>query len=297
MEIRTVKFLVKEGFVGAWTNRLMSIASISAVTACLMILGLFFLLSINVNAFAKQLSHDWVMLAYIDEKVPEDKIPDIENKIKQVPEVQSATYQSKAQALVNLKKQLGNEGYILDDFEKDNPLRAMFIIHLNDLTQAEQAVANLSKIEGVAKVKRDDNVAKKIMDFSKIIYWSSLIVMIILALMAVLIISNTIKLTVSARSTEINIMKYVGATDRFVRMPFIIEGMFIGFIGGLLALIIVNYGYFSFVNYVVRNHLNNMFAVKSSMEVFSTLSLIFMVFGVTIGTIGSFISVRKYLKV
>lgn len=299
MKVKTMKYFVKEGFSGIWTNRMMSLASIGVVVACLVIFGMFALVTSNINYIGGQVKEQLQIKVFIDENVSVDKLTDIEIEIKSIPYIKECILETKEQALENYKKQLGDDAHVLEGFEEHNPLRNAFIINLDeklsDIKIVDEVVDRLGAIQGVVKVRNHRESVDKLLKITEFIRMASLWVMILLTIVAVFIISNTIKLAVFARRREINIMKFVGATDWFIRWPFIMEGMVIGLIGALISLALVGYGY----NYILKFFYQsiNIFKLRDFSEIVEGLAIIFILFGTSIGMIGSVISIRKYLRV
>lgn len=295
MKFRTIRYCLKEGFTSIWTNRLMSLASIGTVLACLIIFGMFLLFSVNLNYIGAQVQEQWEIKVFIDEKIPSHEIPIIGEQIKKIKYIKACTLETKEQALENYKKQLGEDAYILEGFDEFNPLRDSYNINLDDIRYADQVVQQLSEIPGIAKVKNHKEFVDRLLKVTEFVRMASLWIMLLLACIAVFIISNTIKLAVFARRKEINIMKFVGATDWFIRWPFIIEGMLIGLIGALISLLLVGYGYDYILKLIYQSM--NIFKLRSFSEIFEALAFIFISFGISIGAVGSAISIRKYLRV
>ncbi|NLY44028.1 MAG: ABC transporter permease [Clostridiaceae bacterium] len=295
MRISTIRYYIKEGFTSIWTNRMMTLASIGIVIACLIIFGMFILFSSNLNYIGDQVKDQWEIKAFVDENVPDGQLDRIRLEIKKIQYVKECILETEEQALENYKKQLGEDSYVLEGFEQFNPLRNSFIIHLSDVQYAEQVVQELKKVNGIVKVNNHRETIEKILKITEFVRMGSFWVMVLLAFIAVFIISNTIKLTVFARRREISIMKYVGATDWFIRWPFIIEGMIIGLIGGILSLAVVCYAYDYIVN--LLHHSISFFKIRQLSEVFEGMAIILISFGACIGTLGSLLSIRKYLRV
>ncbi|MDK2933710.1 MAG: cell division transport system permease protein [Clostridiales bacterium] len=273
----------------------MSLASIGTVLACLIIFGMFLLFSVNLNYIGAQVQEQWEIKVFIDEKIPSHEIPIIGEQIKKIKYIKACTLETKEQALENYKKQLGEDAYILEGFDEFNPLRDSYNINLDDIRYADQVVQQLSEIPGIAKVKNHKEFVDRLLKVTEFVRMASLWIMLLLACIAVFIISNTIKLAVFARRKEINIMKFVGATDWFIRWPFIIEGMLIGLIGALISLLLVGYGYDYILKLIYQSM--NIFKLRSFSEIFEALAFIFISFGISIGAVGSAISIRKYLRV
>ncbi len=297
MKIRTIKHFTKEAFSGIWRNKLMTLASISTVSSCLIIFGIFILLSTNLNFIAKQLEETLEIKAFIDENTPENQVEQIGLSIARIEYVNGYSLETKEEALENYKKRLGDEAYVLEGFEKVNPLRYSYNIRLTDINHSNQVEQELYSIKGIVKVTNHKEVINRLLSITTFIRSASFWIMVILAAIAIFIISNTIKLTVFARRKEINIMKFVGATNSFIRWPFIIEGMLIGLIGAIISLIIVAYGYDNSVKLISNDQYIKIFELKSLEEIIEGIALIFLLLGGSIGAIGSAISIRKYLYV
>ncbi len=296
MKIRTAEYFIKEGFGNIWKNQLMSLASIGTVVASLIIFGIFILFNSNVNYIGQQIQNQQVIKAFIDESMTEEQVEAIGQQIKAIENVEKCELETKAQALENFKEQLGEDNEVLlEGLEQDNPLRDSYIITAKDISHTEQIITQLELIEGIVNIKGEIEVVDLLQKVTNSIQMVSLGIMAVLVLISIFIISNTIKLTVFARRKEINIMKFVGATDWFIRWPFIVEGIIIGFIGAIFALILIGYGYNYTINFIYQNTM--IFQLRSISSLLQGLTLIFVLLGISIGTIGSAISIRKYLRV
>lgn len=295
MKIRTVKYFLVEGIKGTWTNRLMMFAALGVVVACLTIFGMFILFSMNLNYIGAQVQEQCEIQVFLNEDITQDKIDKVGAELKKDTRIKESTLETKEQALENFRKQLAENADILDGLEKNNPLRNSYRIKLNDLRDADQVMQGLQKIDGIDKINNRKDIMDRLIRITDLVKTVSFWIMILLAVIAVFIISNTIKLAVFARRKEINIMKFVGATDWFIRWPFIIEGIIIGLIGSLLSFALIGYGY----DYVLSTLSNKMdiFNLKKFAEVCEQLIITFIIFGVFIGAAGSGISIRKYLHV
>ena len=203
---------------------------------------------------------------------------------------------SKESRLNSLKDQFGEDASVLDGYETDNPLRDWYMVTLKDLSLSDETVAELEQIDGIVKVVRNQDAIDKLVSMTNYMGRISIWAMIALTLISIFIISNTIKLTVFARRKEINIMKFVGATDWFIRWPFIIEGIIIGLIGAVVSFVVLSYGYSGIIH--LLSSLDISFVkFKPYHELILMFIGAFLGMGVVLGGIGSLISVRKYLKV
>ncbi|ABR50211.1 protein of unknown function DUF214 [Alkaliphilus metalliredigens QYMF] len=298
MKIKTINYVFKQGMIGLWRNRGMSIASISSVMTSLLVLGLIITLVLNINnvALLAQTQFDSVQV-YLDEELELESIRQIGEDVSEIQGVAAVEYESSEQALANMKEQWGEQGYLLDNLES-NPLPNSYIIHLEGLEVADEVVSELEAIEGIEEVKYYKEIMDQLMNIAGLIRTVGFVLILALILVTVFIISNTIKLTLNARRQEINIMKYVGATNWFVRWPFIIEGVFLGLIGSVLALVFVYYGY----QYVFNAMTTQFYIMLSTYmvpieEMMNKTIVIFAVLGAGVGALGSIFSLRKHLRV
>lgn len=296
MRIRGFRYFLTEAFKNIFSNGWMTIASIFTVMASLLVLGVFLVLSINLNSIVGDLEGSYEIIVVMDEKTTEEGITAIGNEIKKVDNVTDATLDRNSDRLEELKEEFGENASLLDRYKDDNPLRNWYKITLGDLTRTSETVEKLEQIDGVEKVIQNEEAIGNLVKVANYVKTFSFWIIIALAVVSVFIISNTIKLTVYTRRKEINIMKFVGATDWFIRWPFIIEGIIIGIIGSCAAVALVLFGY-SFLIDVVQN-LNIMFiTLKPLNELLSLILGSSFGLGAILGGVGSFISVRRHLNV
>lgn len=290
--------MVKQGFIGLWRNRGMSIASISSVTASLLVLGVIITLVINMNniALMGQSQFDNIQV-YLEEELESEKISSIGTELENIQGVSHVEYESQDDALEKMKESWGDQGYLLDTLE-NNPLPNSYIVYFQELEASQSVVQNIQGMSGVNEVRYYQDVIDNLINIADFVQVAGLFLIVILGLIAVFIISNTIKLTLNARRQEITIMKYVGATNWFIRWPFVIEGIVLGLIGALIALTVVNFGY-NYVYDMVYTRFYSLFAeyIVSTEVMLQQISLMFVVLGIGVGILGSLISMRKHLKV
>lgn len=291
------KYFVSEGCKSYSKNWLMSLASTFIVVASLLVLGVYLLFSMNVNYIAEQFKSECEISAYIDSSVEaeSDEMQDIENHIKAISNVDDIDFYSKEKALVDYREDLGEEAGVLDGLEDDNPLRDSFKITLVDLEQAGKTADEIEKIEGVAKVSDNQTSMSKLISATNIIKSISFWFMIFLSAIAVFIISNTIKITLFARRRDINIMKYLGATNSFISWPYIIEGIVIGIVGAVvsLAVVVLVYSYFLAQNFMLIGSID----FCELKDVLLPLTAWFAGIGILLGAVGSAVSIRRHLRV
>ncbi len=298
MGFRIIKNIIKQGFQGMWRNRGMGLASVSSISAVLMILGIVLILILTINNVVLEMKtkFDEIQVFLEDDLLNED-LDLIETQIKESEGVLSVVFVSKEQGLEIMKEEWENEAYLLEGLE-ENPLQNSYIIQLKDIEYADNVVKKLKTINGVDDVKYYKDIIDKLMIFANYIRFGGIIIIGILVLVSIFIISNTIKLTVAARKREINIMKYVGATNGYIRGPFIIEGILFGLIGAVFSILLLNYGYEYFFK-SVNDKLYVLFTVYlvSPSLLIKDITIMFTVIGVGIGALGSIISLKRFLNV
>lgn len=276
----------------------MSVASLFTIASCLLILGVFTLLSLNVNSITEQIKDQCEIQLYINTEATAERVAQIGEEIQSVENVKEISLFTKEDTLAYAKQDMfdGNEG-MLEGFDEDNPFSDSYKIVLTDIERTTETVAELEKIADVDKVVNKQDVVNTVVSLSGGIKKFTIAMMIVLLLVAIVIISNTVKLTVFNRRKEINIMKYIGATDRFIRIPFVLEGLIIGFSAAVIAFLLVFWGYFALVSYI-GNQLNfGVVDLVKTGDVAPILAVLFVVFGSLIGVVGSAISMRKHLHV
>lgn len=271
----------------------MSFLSISTVAFCLMLFGFSILVSTNLQYASEQIKSQFEISAYIDDKITD--VSGIEAQIKQIEGINTYTFESREEALKKFVQTQGLGTESFDGLEQDNPLRSSFNITLKDLSQTGAVADKISKISGVVNVVNRQDILNGIISFTSASVIISVLILLIFALISMFIIYNTIKLAVNSRKNEIAIMKLVGATDWFIRWPFIFEGVIVGFVGACIAYIPVILGY----QYVVFKWQNSLeiFKLISVNSIYGTIILLFLLMGAFIGAMGSLLSVRKYLHV
>lgn len=284
-------YLAKEGLKNVWSNRIMSIASVCVLVSCLVLTGAASLFSINVAQVVESVGKTNETTVYINSDVSQLEAVYIGKDIEKVSNVVSATFYSKEDAFKQYKDKLGEE--LFDKIEDRNPLPDAFIVVMDDLSKYDETVANIEKIDGVDKVNDHRALAKKLTDISNLVNVVCIGVVSALMIISIFIIANTIRATMYSRRFEISIMKSVGATNWFVRMPFLVEGIIIGLISAA-----VSTGGIALLYEAVMSAITSMIPFKYIPlgNVILYVALAFVIAGVVIGFFGSFISIRKYLK-
>lgn len=277
-------------------NKGMAFTSTFAITAMLIILGMFFMVIININTAAEMIKSDYNNIElFLKDKVSEKHIEELREDISQWDEVNTADIRTKEEAMEILKLRWGDNGYLLEGLD-DNPLPNSIVITVDDLEQADSVVAKAGKLDEVEDVSYYKDTVDKLMSATRGFQIAAVVVMVFLIIVSTVVVSNTVKLTVFNRADEIVIMKYVGATNWFIRAPFLLEGILIGLVSALLAVGIISLIYKSVVE-VIGNQITLMLSTPLVPLSFISFNLvwIFIALGVSIGAWGSMISMRRFL--
>ena len=307
MRYNIVSYLIGEGFKNVLKNKKSTFAAFFIMFATMITVGLGMAGASNLTSIINQLESDFPINVYIDDTASQDDIKNMEEQIKSLDYVNSVTYTSKEQALKNERENLGDTAnVVLNSYtESNNPFPASFTVTLTDLEKSSEVIPILQQLENVKKDKSTGNpcvVTKQdtingLNKAKKVIRIIFFVVGVLLIVISTVIISNTIKLTVHARRREISIMKYVGATNNFIRAPFIVEGIVIGVVAVAVSLLVSGSVY-----ELIYNSLNSMISTKNYQlllfkDIFYEILLVFAVLGIGIGVLGSSLSMKKYLKV
>lgn len=293
---RAIGYSIKQAFKQLVRNKNMCTASIFSITSMLLILGLFFILVVNISLLAEtaQSQFDSIQV-YIKDEVSEEGIYEMRNKFERLSGVKEATIVNKEQALKILKSRWGDNGYLLEGLE-DNPLPNSIVIKVENLEDADAVVTRIRASEGIEDIKYYKSIVEKLLNITSFIQLAGMIIIIILVIISIVIVANTVKLTVTAREREISIMKYIGATNWFIRGPFFVEGIIIGLIGSGISVAIMSFIYKKIVGAFTQQAFV-MFSISMVPHGFliSNLIWIFISLGVGIGSLGSILSMRKFL--
>ena len=301
MKWSSFQYLTKQGLHNLRANRLMSLASIGVLTACLLLTGIAGLFSANVNSLVEYLGDQNETVVYLDQGLSDEELASVDQTLRSMPGLAAVTYVSQEEVLETYKGYMSEYADLFNDFEEDNPFHANYRVVLEDLNQLDEMIAQLEQIDGVYSVSAPTQLSSVFLTIQRAVTYAGWALVAVLALVSVVVISNTIRLTVFARRKEINIMKYVGATNGFIRWPFFVEGTSVGLISGQLAAGLVIGAYA-----LVVNRLGAMSGfwgpilgscLLSVGQVWPVVLGAFLIFGVVIGSIGTATSIRKYLEV
>lgn len=299
MKYNILTYLIGEGFANVFKNKKQAATSFGTMCVIMIFFGICFIVVGNFNHFIKQVESQQGIQAYIVNDATDEETKEIGQKIQELDGVNTIEFISKEQALGQMKEKLGEKSYLLDGYEQNNVFPASYIITVTDLTKIDNVINEVKQMEQIKKVTSSNETISTLVKIAKGVKLGSYVIITVLVAVSVFIISNIIKLTVYARRKEISIMKYVGATNGFIRWPFAVEGIIIGLISGAISLGIIATLYLliaqnvNFISFLSKIGLS----LLEFSEMFNLILIVYLVFGVGIGILGSTLSMRKYLKV
>ena len=293
-------YLIGEGFRNFFKNKKSTAASIIIMCATMFIFGIFFLIGENVNYILEQVQSEQAMQVFIDLDVTPEEETELGNKIKALDYINTTTYVSQEEALNEVRGWLGESASVLDPYSGDkNPFKASYVVTLTDLTKSEEVKSEIETFDNVASVEAGDRTVNTLVNVANGIRTATGVILVLLVLISIFIIANTIKLTVHARRKEISIMKYVGATNGFIRWPFMVEGIIIGIVSALISVVILGFVYNFVADKLVSGGMLTTLDLNllTFSDMLSMLLTVYVIMGIGIGAIGSGISMKKYLDV
>lgn len=297
MKARTLRRHFRESFKSLGRNGWMTFASASAVTVTLILVGVFFVIMMNLNKVATTIEEDVEIRVHIDVAANEQDQQVLRQKIEGIPEVKTVEYSPKENELNNLIESLGEEGEAFKLFEQDNPLNDVFIVKTKNPTDTMKAAKQIEKMEYASKVKYGQGQVEKLFSFVNVSRNVGLVLIVGLLFTAMFLISNTIKITIVSRRKEIEIMRLVGATNAFIRWPFFLEGLWLGLLGSIIPIALVATAYYYAYDYLAPKLQGNFIQLLEFTPFIYQVSSLLILMGALIGVWGSLMSVRKFLKV
>lgn len=298
MRFSSFRYLIKEGVKNIWLNRLMSLASIGVLSACLLMIGLAYLVSVNISNALGWMERQNVFMAYVEEGADPIEVEQVGRDILSVGNIAECVFISREQAFESVSELLGEYKYLLEEFKEDNDfLPDAYKITVEDLELFDETVYHVQQIDNVSHVRSRRESADLILKIRKLVTNIGMWLFIILFVVALFIIANTVKLTMYVRRLEINIMKSVGATNNFIRLPFIVEGIILGLFSAIFTYGVIWYLYRTLVVSTMEGMVGGLapYVVKFS-DVSHNLLAGFVIAGVVIGCFGGLISIHRYLK-
>ena len=294
-------YLVKQGFKNLWNNRLMSLASIGVLVSCMLLIGAAALLAVNVSSVVDELEDQSEAIVYLDDNTTEDDQARIRKVIIATGKISTVEFVPKGEALSEMMSAMGDEGLLFEAYKEDNNLPDSYRVTFDDVSDLESTVAAIENIDGVLSVSAMTEVANVITGLKKMAYVGGVVIIGLLIAVSLMIVGNTIKITVFSRRREVNIMKYVGATNGFIRLPFIVEGMSLGVISGAISYGLIYFGYDYFTKWVLSQKSEWFSMLVSGMVPFTAIShqllIGFLGGGALIGIFGCVAFIGKHLKV
>lgn len=303
MRISTLIYSLKQGLKNIRRNKLFSLASIGTIAACVFLLGIFYSILVNFEHIVEKAEEQVAVTVFFDDGIEQAAIDQIGQQIKSNSNVDQMDYTSAEEAWENFRKEYfrGVDESLAEGYKEDNPLAnsASYTVSLKDISKQEETVKYIQGLEGVRQVNHSETTANTLSDFGKLAGYISVAIIIILLSVGIFLISNTIMIGISVRKEEIGIMKLIGATDYFVRSPFVVEGVLIGLVGAAIPLLAIYYIYDKIIIYVMKqfSSLNTIIDFLPTNDIFKVLLPMGLLIGAGIGFIGSKISIRKHLRV
>ena len=301
MRPSTIWYTLKQGIKNIKRNWMFSIASILTMAACIFLVGIFYSLVTNVDNIAQKVEQEVPVTVFFDEGTTEEQMQEVGNLIQARPEVERIEFESADQAWENFKDKYFQGSDAAEGFKDDNPLvnSANYHVYLNQIEKQTELVNYIQGLDHVREVNQSEQAAKTLGSFNKLVSYASMVIIAILLIISIFLISNTVSVGISVRKEEIGIMKYIGATDAFVRAPFLLEGMVLGVIGAAIPLTALYFLYNSVVEYILNKFsvLTGVVAFIPVWQIYQTLLPIGLALGIGIGFLGSLITTRKHLRV
>lgn len=302
MNIRTTWYCLKQGIINIKSNKLFSLASIGTIAACVFLIGLFYSIVVNFQYIVKNAEEQVGITVFFEEGTEQARIDEIGNQIKNMDGVTELKYTSAEEAWEGFKESyFSSAPELADGFKDDNPLAnsANYTVYIEDISKQTEYVKNIENIENVRRVNYSQSTVSTMTSFGRLVGYASMTIIIILLGVGIFLISNTVMMGISVRKKEIKIMKLIGATNLFVRAPFIIEGVVIGIIGAAIPLVILWFVYDKVVEFVMTQFsaLSSIMVFLPAGTIFSVLAPMSFAIGAGIGFIGSILSIRKHLKI
>ena len=300
MRYNVLTYLIGEGFHNFFKNKKSTGASLMIMCATMLIFGLFFLIGQNVNYMLKEIESEQGMQVFLVKDATEEQIQKLGEEIQSLQYVAKIEPVSKEEAYNIVKERYAEYGRFLEGYSVEkNPFKYSYVVTLTDLSKSDEVKLEIEKLDNVNNIEMRDKTINALVSIANGVRWVSLGILILLIVISIFIIANTIKLTVHARRKEISIMKYVGATNGFIRWPFIIEGILIGIIAAMISILILGGLYNLLINKIMESSITTMInlTLLPFSDIFELVIAVYLGLGIGIGTIGSTISMRKYLEV
>lgn len=288
-------YFIREGLSSAFVHGFTSLAAMLVIAACLMITGIFSLVAYNIDLQVRELEGKSEIVIYIDESVSRENAQALKSKIKKIDNIKTADFVTREQLFEDYLDSLGEDAYVMEELRNDNPLRDSYQITMKDVGLHKETVEALEALDGVAASSSMQEVSDRLIQIRKVVNLISVTLVALLGAVSVFIIANTVKLAMFARKEEIAVMKMVGATNHFIRAPFVVEGMFLGMCAALLAFF-VQWGVYAYVTKQLAEG-TAILTMVSFTTVWQPVLGMMLCAGLILGVGGGVITIRRFLKV
>lgn len=294
-------YLIKEGFRNIAANRMLSLAAIGVLVACLLLVGTSMLLTLNINSMVGYVESQNEVVVFLRDEISDERLDRADREIRALPNIASVTFVSREEGLVEWMDTLGDDGTLLEWLLTDNPLPNSYRLVIQDLSNIDETLMELRSMDSVESVSAPVEVAETVAGLKSAVRLGGAGIILILSAVSITVVANTIKITIFNRRREISIMKYVGATDAFIRLPFLVEGVLLGLISATIAFVLLWGAYAGFSYWVGQSTLGWAGLLAQNLvpfgKVAGTIYLSFVAGGVLIGGTGTMMFAGKYIKV
>ena len=292
--IDSLFFLIKSAFKNVFKNWLLTIASISILAVCLVVLGSVILIIGNINIFIDEVGHESQVVVYIEDDLGVEEITRINDELKAISNIGKIHYKSNEMILEEYKASLGEDAILFEDLKADT-FRNSFVFNMKDIENFDQTIFEVEKIDGIETIKERRKLVQRIVEIKDVLMFLSFWIILIFLVVSIVIITNSVKVSVYAKKQEIWLMKYVGATDAFIEAPYFMEGIIIGLVSSVVAIISQIYIYKNVLSPILSDlGFINPITIESVLPI---VIIGFLIAGTVVGTIGSAYPVKKYLNV
>lgn len=297
-KIRIFFHSIKEAFKSVFRNASLSIASISCIAITLVLVAVSVILSYNVNSFTSDIEKDVTIVAFLDKEVTQEQINEIQTQISNLDNIASIEFESKQQLIDEMKEENADLENILNQYDEEtNPLQDTYLVKVENIEEIGKTAGEIEALEGVSIVKYGEGMVEDLVNVFDVVKNITYIVVIGLVLVTAFLISNTIKITIQTRKREIEIMRLVGASNAFIKLPFFFEGLLLGALGSIIPIISCCYGYMYLYERFGGQLFTPIIKLVNPDLIILNIILFVIVIGVVVGALGSYRAVRRYLKI
>ena len=295
---RIVGRSIRDAFKSVFRNFSLSIASISCITITLLIVSISMILSYNIENIAVLIKKDFSIVVFLENDITPEEISNVESEINKLDNIDSYVFESKDEVASSWKESSEMFESIIESWdENENPLADTFSIKVKDINKIKETAQNIKNINKVSLVRYGEGIVEQLLSVLKVVEKFLITIVVALVLVTIFLVSNTIKITIFSRRKEIEIMRLVGASNFNIKLPFIVEGLFLGFLGSLIPIVVTIYGYNALHQYVSLENISPFLQLVTPSPFIYIVSLILLLIGTIVGMFGSSNSVRKYLKI